>query len=79
MRKTVRFNKNTLIYSKGMSTQDCLDVLNKRYDKRAEEMKIYEPFYKKYVSLQKKQEEDLSWIRHLKRYPNFIEGSKNET
>lgn len=76
MGKTVRFNKNTLIYYKGMTTQDCLNVLNKRYDKRAEEMKIYEPFYKKYLNLEKKQQEDLGWIRHLKRYPNFIENDK---
>ncbi len=80
---TVKFKKNkngteTLIYSKNMSTQDCINVINKRVDKRFEEMKIYEIFYKKYLNLQKKQDEDLNWLRYLKNHPSFIEDNKDK-
>lgn len=77
----IKKNKNgneTLIYSKNMSTQDCINVINKRVDKRFEEMKIYEPFYKKYLSLENKQKQDLDWLRYLKRNPTFIEDGKKE-
>ncbi|MBE5756902.1 MAG: hypothetical protein E7342_03785 [Clostridiales bacterium] len=72
----VRYRKNTIIYTKGMNTQDCINVIEKRMKKRKEELKIYEFFYKKYVNLQKKQDEDLSWLKHLQAFPNFIKSEK---
>ena len=80
---TIQFKKNkngteTIIYSKNMTTQDCINIIKKRVDKRFEELKIYEIFYKKYLNLQKKQEQDLSWLKFLKRNPTFIEDGEKK-
>ena len=68
----IRYKKNTIIYTKGMTTKDCIDVIQKRINKREEEMKIYEHFYLKYVNLKKKQDEDYLWLFYLKDNPDFI-------
>ena len=70
---SVRYKGNTIIYKKGMTTQDCINVIEKRIKKRTEEIKIYEIFYKKYLSLEKKQKEDREWLMHLKSNPKFLE------
>ena len=68
----IRYKKNTIIYTKGMTTKDCIDVIQKRINKREEEMKIYEHFYLKYINLKKKQDEDYLWLFYLKDNPDFI-------
>ena len=80
MKKSIKFKKkySIITYKKGMSTQDCIDILQKRTEKREKEMAIYEPFYKKFLSLQNTQKEELSWLKYLKENPNFITGESDE-
>ena len=75
MKKKVTYKSNKrggeiLVYISGMTTQDCIDIISKRIHKRTEEMKIYEYFHKKYLSLNKKQEQDINWLKYLKSNPS---------
>ena len=72
-----KYGVETIHYSKNMTTQDCINVLSKRTEKRASELTLYKLFYDKYLSLQKLQNTDLSWLQYLKNHPDFLEKNKD--
>ncbi len=72
-----KYGIETIHYSKNMTTQDCIDVLKKRTEKRANELNLYKLMYDKFLSLQKKQNTDLNWLIYLEKHPTFLEDNEN--
>lgn len=65
MSKSVRYkgkNNNTIVYSKGMSDRDIIDVISKRIEKRQIELDKRKWIYDEYLSLSEKQKVDKSWL-----------------
>lgn len=68
-----RNGRETLHYPKNTTTQDCIDILSKRINKRYKELTLYKMFYDKYLSLSKKQKTDLEWLNYLREHPNILD------
>ncbi len=62
---SVRFkghNNNTIVYSKGMTDKDIMDVLSRRIQKRQVELDRRKWIVDEYNSLLKKQNTDKQWL-----------------
>ena len=56
---------NTIVYTKGMSLKQVIEFIERRMEKRAEELKKREWIVKEYRSLEAKQAEDRQWLSWL--------------
>ena len=73
--------KDIVVYTRGMTDAIALDIIQDRKNKLAEEMKTYEPFYKKFLRLSQNFHKLEGWESYIKCHPDELfkdESSKTE-
>lgn len=75
-RKFVRYKKKTIVYAKGMTKEDVIDVIKKRMEKRKTEIQKRLWIVLEYKALEAKQATDQDWLSWVER--NW-ENTPNET
>lgn len=67
-RKFVKYRKNTIVYAKGMTKKDIIDVIKKRMEKRETELQKRHWIVIEYKAIEAKQKNDQEWLNWVERH-----------